>query len=250
MTPYSRQSLVVRPGGEIEPHLAWPRPIVGELPFDDGGAIAWGNGMARWPDTRVEPPYVMYRHRESDEIRIEEISVRPTFGTWWEGRLYWNCYPTPIDSWTGIASWAPGEVARLDVPGVLLFGMHVEGDSLKLEPCVFTRLSGFERRALSQGWRWRPGGPLEATPLAADGPLSCRVVGERWTAVAYPESDLVIFESTDGRSAAMTCYYPLRLAWAGGSLLVSTAEREVLLFEDVVAALDRATTIGEGVSCA
>ena len=32
----------------------------------------------------------------------------------------------------------------------------------------------------------------------------------------------------------MTCYYPVRVAWAGHSLLVSTAEGELLLFEHLI----------------
>jgi len=32
----------------------------------------------------------------------------------------------------------------------------------------------------------------------------------------------------------MTCYYPFTVAWAGSSLLVSTIEGELLLFEDLV----------------
>jgi hypothetical protein len=241
VTPYSHQSFLVRPDGSTSPCQTWPRPIIGQLPLGESGTVAWGNGIPGLPQTVVGAAYVMYRRHGSDDVTIEELSVRPTFGAWSEGRLYWNCFPTPVDSWTGLASWSPGEPATREVPDVLLFGIHAGEGNVGLHPCAFKTGVGYERRLVTQGWTWHPATGLRPLALGPNGAASAHAVSETWTATAHPEADLVAFESRDGRRLSMTCYYPLRMAWAGPSLLVSTAEREVLLFEGLMDVLDRRT---------
>ena len=97
---------------------------------------------------------------------------------------------------------------------------------------------GWQAESVPHGWKWTPGEPLVPVPFDSAGIWSARETHEGWTAVAHPEADLVLFEHADGRSASMTCYYPLRLAWSGASLFVSTAECELLMFEDLIDALE------------
>jgi hypothetical protein len=180
----------------------------------------------------------MYRRRRGGKVHIEDLPIRPAVGVWWQGRLYWSCYPRVVDTWVGVASWAPGESVRLECPDVTVFDMQPEGNSLLMQPCVFDGQGRFERRRVSHGWRWQPGAAPEPFPLGPHGSASWRGTNGCWTATAYPESDLIQLEATDGRTRQMTCHYPSRVAWAGDSLLVSTVSREVLLFENLSGELE------------
>ena len=77
-------------------------------------------------------------------------------------------------------------------------------------------------------------------PFGPHGISSDRATHEGWTASAHPDADLVHFACADGRVASMTCYYPLRLAWSGRTLFVSTAECELLMFENLLDVLEAA----------
>ncbi len=83
--PQTNQSLLVRENGRTETHMVWPRPIVAELPLGTGGAVAWGRGLS--PDGD-ESAYVMYRSGAVTDVEIQQLTVRPWFGVWWEQRLY------------------------------------------------------------------------------------------------------------------------------------------------------------------
>lgn len=233
VTPYERRSLLVRADGTVEPHLEWPRPIVGELAFGDG-AVAWDNGLS--PDGSVRPPAVMFRRR-GGPVTVQPIPVRPTIGAWWGGRVYWSCYPTPLNTWTGVASWAPGEDVRLDLPHHALYGLVPHADGLHLEPCAFRPNVGFEVRTLAHGWVLQQDGVLAERAFDRIGVVSARAAGDTWTASVLVERNLILFQSRDGRATFMRCHQPLEAAWIGGSLLVSTRDREVLLFRELCAAL-------------
>jgi hypothetical protein len=240
VSPHSEDSFIVRPGGAIEPHHAWPRRIVAELPFGESGAVAWGNGLST-PGC-IENGYVMYRARAHGDVTIEELPVRPSLGWWWEGRLYWSCFPTHIESWVGLASWAPGEEVRIEVPDITLFDAVPRGDRLVLSPSTHRKGQPFERRLLTEGWSFRPSMPLERVPFARYGAPSCASSTMGWTATAYAEADVIELRrdaSDDPAPMEMNCYYPLKLAWMGPSLLVSTADRELLLFDDLLGTLER-----------
>lgn len=240
VTPGAHKSFLLTEDGFVEPHHAWPRPINNELPFGVGGAVAWSNGTSRWPE--IESACVMYRRSADDRPTVQELPVRPAIGAWWRERLYWNCFPTPDGAWVGVASWAPNEDVTLEVSGPTLFGMHPTADGLALEPCVVHPDTGYERRRPTHGWTLKGDRSLDTVTLGPDGAVSSRAVNAGWTAVAYPESDLIRLESCDGRSLRMICYYPLRVAWVGGALFVSTAERELLLFEHLIEVLEREGT--------
>jgi len=84
---------------------------------------------------------------------------------------------------------------------------------------------------LNQGWRWRPADGRVPIALRPEGASSARSHANGWTATAYPESDLVQLKADDGPTLSMTVYYPFRLAWVGRSLLVSSIQCGLLLFE-------------------
>ncbi|MGH8635788.1 MAG: motility associated factor glycosyltransferase family protein [Burkholderiales bacterium] len=238
VSPHTDYSFIVGRDGANELRHAWPRRIVAELPFGEDGAVAWGNGLST-PD-RVENGYVMYRSRAHGDVTIEDLPVRPSLGWWWDRRLYWSCFPTHIDSWIGLASWAPGEEVRTEVPDITLFDAVPSGDRLVLSPSTQQKGQPFERRLLTEGWSFRPGLPLEPVPFGGYGAPSSAASSMGWTATAYPEADVIgLTRDTSDNPApvAMNCYYPLKVAWIGPSLLVSTADRELLLFEGLLGSL-------------
>jgi hypothetical protein len=236
---HSRQSIIVREDGSSRPHRVWPRPIVDELPFGDDGAVAWGAPPPR-PGDLPEPAYVMYRRHADDEVHIEDLSIRPVTGCWYGGRLYWSCYSL-LETWVGLASWAPGEAVRLEIPDLTLFAMQPDESGLRLQPCVYRTGAGNIRKRLADAWLWLIDGPPTRVASGPYGVASSQGACEGWTAIAHPEADLVRFETVDGRAVSMTCFYPLRVAWTGRSLLVSTVQRDLLLFEDMIEHLESAS---------
>ena len=62
-------------------------------------------------------------------------------------------------------------------------------------------------------------------------------------ATVYPQADAIALASPGNRVRYMTCYYPLKAAWLGGSLLVSTVHGEVLLFDHLVERLGAMGTL-------
>ena len=216
-----RESFLVRHDGSMDVHRSWPRPIIGELPLGIDGAVAWNN----WPETG--PSYVMHRSSAGDTPHIQDLPFKPTIGAWWGSRLYWSGFPG------GIGSWAPGEDAAFSFPDLTLLSIHPDEAGLVLAPCVRDEGGTPQRQRFLEGWRWRPGALLEAVPLGLNGATSSRASHAGWTAFAFPDADVVQLVSDRGIAIAMTCYYPFTVAWAGSSLLVSTIEGELLLFEDL-----------------
>ena len=234
--PHGLVSFAFDADGRARAHNEWPRPIYGELRLGGDGFAAWGLGIGGGP--AVGPGYVMFRKQRGGKVHIEELPIRPSVGVWWQGRLYWSCYPRVVDTWVGVASWAPGEAVRYECPDLTLFDMQPDGGSLLMQPCVFDARGRFFRRRVSQGWRWQPGGVPDPVALGPLGAASWRSTNGRWTATSYPESDLIQLDAVDGRSRHMTCHYPSRAAWAGESLVVSTVSRELLLFEHMSGVLE------------
>jgi hypothetical protein len=242
--PHTTSSVDVGADGSTTALHRWPRPIVGELPYGDGGAVAWSNGLSRGAKA-AEPACVMYRPSADAAVQVVELPIRPTTGFWWNGRLYWDCFPTAVDSWIGLASWAPDAEVRLELPDVVLHGLREYAGGLLLDPCEFRKGQGYVRRRQTHGRLWLPGSEPTPAPLGELGAASAAAQSNGWTATAYPEADLVQLDCLDGRSVRMHCYYPLRLAWTGRSLLVSTADREVLLFEDLLDGLEAVPALSD-----
>jgi hypothetical protein len=108
--------LLVDEDGSVRTCREWPRPILYELPLGDGGAVAWGDGLSR--PGEIGSGYVMWREDDRGDVRVLDLPFRPITGAWWNGRIYWSCFPRRVETWVGLASWAPGEEARFEVPGL------------------------------------------------------------------------------------------------------------------------------------
>jgi len=232
---HATESFIVRGDGSIELHNRWPRPITSELPFGEGGAIAWDQGGTLPSGTL--PSYVMYRRAPDDEVTIDELPFRPGTATWWNGRMYWASLGSAVHSRQGIVSWAPGEAVRFEVDDLFVYDMHPEDGWLVLEPRFLCSDNKPARKLLHRGWRWRPADGLVSTALGPYGASSARSRSNGWSATAYPESDLVRLESYNGQSLSLTVFYPYRLAWVGRSLLVSSIGCGLSLFEGLADAI-------------
>ena len=224
-------SVLIREDGSMAPHLSWPRFINGALPLGANGTVAWSVGEARWPDGGRGA--VMYRSADDADVVVEDLPFGPSAGIWHDGRLYWTCYPF------GVGTWAPGERPVFALPDLTLYGIESRGRDLILHPRVRGVTGATERRFSSSAWRWTPGQPLEAVDLGEHGPQSSTVTNSTWTATAYPEADLITLASSS-RTVELTCEYPFSLAWAGRSLVVCTAQGDVLLFERLLDRLEGA----------
>jgi hypothetical protein len=225
------ESFVVHEDGSTEPGLVWPRQSNGELPFGDDGAIAWGVGAAaRWPDGGSG--YVMYRQTADASPTVETLPFAPQVGTWWRDRFYWACYPF------GVGSWAPGIAPEFAAADRTLFSVLGDERGLVLAPRARTKDGATERRLITDGWCWQPGQDPQPIALGPLGVASSRARAHGWDATAHPEADAIEFRREDGVSVTMTCYYPFGMAWAGRSLVVSTADGELLLFERLADRLD------------
>lgn len=235
-----RASRLVRPDGANAPFHEWPRPIVSELPLGEEGAVAWGTGRAMSPLTG---PYVMYRRAAGETPVIEDLPFVPTWGAWWNGRLYWSVLPAEGDTTRGLGSWAPGEGARIEAAdGFTLFDIRGDADGLILEPSTRRVDNSYARRRLAEGWRWHPVSGLVPVALGPYGAAGYRSTGCGWTVTTRPEADLVELEHEDGTRLLLTVYHPFRAAWAGTSLLVGTVDQQLLRFDDFVEPLDRLRT--------
>jgi hypothetical protein len=225
------ESFLVREDGATEPGFVWPRPTNGELPFGEGGAVAWSVGTsARWPDGGSG--HVMYRQTSDDKPQIETLPFAPQAGTWWRDRFYWACFPF------GVGSWAPGLAPELAITNQTLFSVHGDADGLLLGPRARAADGAPERRLLTEGLRWMPGQTPQPVPLGPKGVASSRSTAHGWTAIARPEADAIDLVSASGAAISITCYFPFGIAWAGRSLLVSTADGELLLFERLTDVLE------------
>jgi hypothetical protein len=233
--PHTPESSVVGADGTLRTHHVWPRPILEELPFGEGGAVAWGGAPAH-----EVPFHVMYRTHPGGEVHIQTLPVRPVHGAWWRGRLYWTCYSW-IESWFGVASWAPGEEVRLELPGLTLHSLQPVSDGLILHPCLYRSGKGFEHRVMTEGWKWQGDEALTPVDLGRYGAESSRDSCGEWTAIAHPEAHVIRFEARDGRMRSMICHAPMKVVWEGdGALLVATAGRVLLRFDGLIDRVNRA----------
>ncbi len=229
-------SFKLRFDGSREPYRSWPRAILSELPFGDGGAVAWASGRA--DPANIVPPYVMYRRTADEAPIVEDLPFNPSWGAWWKGRLYWGFLPSDVQPGRGLGSWAPGNGARIELTvDAAFFDIRGDETGLLLEPSTRRPDHTYERRLLSSGWRWSPESGLEARPLGPHGASGSRVAAHGLTTTTFPEADLITFEGADGTSLSMAAYYPFRAAWLESSLLVSTVDYQLLLFENVLGLL-------------
>jgi len=118
-------SVRVSEDGRCHRHLAWPAPIVGELPMGEG-AMAWSNGTARWP--AVGDGYLLTRTTRDGPVSRQALPFRPTSGVWFAGRVYWNAFRT------GLGIWTPGAAPELHFRSESFSGAAIEDDRLRLAP--------------------------------------------------------------------------------------------------------------------
>jgi hypothetical protein len=228
-----KSSVVVHEDGHQEPRHRWPRAIITELPFADGGAVAWASGRADPSD--IVPPYVMYRRTAEDDPVMESLPFNPSWGAWWNGRVYWGYLPSAVQPGRGLASWAPSGDARIELKGEFaFFDIRPGGSGLLLEPSTRRADNSYERRLLSQGWHWHPSTGVEPRQLGPHGAAGFEAVGNGITTTTFPEADLVTFERAGSGRLSMTVYHPFRVAWLGRSLLVCTVDGQLLLFENLL----------------
>lgn len=224
---HARESVLVRSDGSTRPHLTWPRPIIGELPYGDGGAVAWNNGTAAWP--ALGDGYVLYRATADGPVVEETLPFRPSNGAWWQGRLVWNTYPT------GAGAWAPGEVPRHWLTAQAFAGVRPGADGVELQSCTLDEWGGYTRALAREGWRLDATGHAARVPLGPRGAATATAThASGWTATAHPQADVVTLCHPAAPAVDLTCYDPLGLAWAGEALLVCTGGGDVLLFADLV----------------
>jgi hypothetical protein len=232
---FGTETVLVRADGSVSPYQSWPRSITGAASLGDRGDAAWSNVLN---PQRGVTPYLMYRPSADADVVTIPLDFRPARGLWWRDRLYFTCNPGP-QGHAGLASWAPGQPPSLLVRDVPLQGLVPRGESLWLEPFVPGPSETVARRHAESGWCWRPGGG-EPTPRtlgrlgASSGSASIR----DWIALSYPQADVVTLERKDGRRLELRCYNPLRIGWAGSTLVVFAGDGELLLFEQLLDAIE------------
>ena len=176
----------------------------------------------------------MYRHAAKDEPTIEDLPFRPLIGVWWDERVYWAFFSADGASGRGIASWAPGEPTRIELPCRCARDASRRRLARARAPRARRADNRPERRLLRQGWRWQRSGEMVSVELGPHGAASSRSCAHGWTATTFPEADLLQLTRDDGFTLLMTVYQPLRVLWVDRSLLVSSAQNGLLLFESFV----------------
>ena len=147
-----------------------------------------------------------------------------------------------------MGSWAPGVAATRSLAERALFSLGVRDDGLLLASAVRDAHGVLPRQRSREAWRWRGDGPLEAASLEAAsldplGATTSRSVSpDGCVATVYSQADTIALASPGHGVRYMTCYYPLKAAWLGGTLLVSTVHGEVLLFDHLAERLGATET--------
>jgi hypothetical protein len=231
---FGTETALVRADGTLAPYQTWPRPITGAASLGDRGDVAWSNVSQAG---RGVTPYLMYRPSPDRDVEIIPVDFRPARGLWWRDRLYLTCIPGPQER-AGLVSWAPGEPPSWITRDLHLQGVVPHDESLWLEPFVLGPAETVARRHAAGGWQWTPGGQPTPRTLGGLGASSGCAAAGPWLAVAYPQSDLVILEHRRGARLELRCYNPLRLGWAGTTLVVFAGDGDVLLFERLVDAIE------------
>ena len=232
--PGASESVMLRPGGGLEPHVKWPRPIVGEMRMGNE-LLAWSNGTSAWTDPLRG--YVMWRNVGGSDVRVSDLPCRPSSGVPWNDRVYWTCVEP------GLYSWAPNDEPH-ELPGDSAFlSLVSRGDHLAAIPLQRAPDGRIERRLTGHEVLLYGDGRRVEKPLGPLGPCSSTATGRHgWTAEAYPHADTVMLRHAARSPVRLVCYYPVRLAWLDDALAVSTLQGDLLLFEGLAATVEHLST--------
>jgi hypothetical protein len=221
---------IVDGDGGVTARACWPRPVLGEVPWNDRGVtLAWHN---------APEPYVMLREAEGAPVLVESLRSVPCGPMLvHDGRALW------AGGGGGLWAWTPGQRAErlVDVPQAFGVGLDRDGVAVRLGSLAVNERGRALRTTPGRAWRWTSGAAaVTDVPVGPEGACWSSATADGWTAEAFPHADLIRL-SAPSREVWLGCDFPVTLAWAGRSLLVaSSTGGTLLLFRDVLSALDRA----------
>jgi hypothetical protein len=228
VTPYlENRSLAISSDGTASLQPAWPRPIIGEQ-RGTTASVAWSSAGAG---------YLMRRSGDRGAVETTMCPFRPGRTLVADdGTSYWSA--TGGGLWRWPLDGEPRCVAATPPLAGLGFG---PGSTIWLDPLPVDVTGRPQRQLARTGWTWdAESGELRERELLDVGQAShCSDCGG-WTAVAHPVSDTVRLSQDGHPCFDIGCEWPNALAWAGSSLLVTTAYGKVFLFERLREWLDDA----------
>ena len=221
---HTHESYAVDQEGRVRVCSAWPRPIIGEVPWGDRhGTLAWNNADG--------DSYVLLRRSASGRAEIHPVPFRPSSPLVLPDRtVLWASY------FGGLWSWHPERGARLEADAPPALGIRERpGGGVRLDPAIKHATGVTVRQLHHDAYTWQPGHRrLTTVPAGARGVSWCACSADGWRAETYPHADVVALTTPDGREFELACYFPVSAAWAGSSLVVtSTTGGHVLFFPDV-----------------
>ena len=215
------RSIRVAGDGRWDVHADWPQQIAGVVRWGRDGAVAWRN------------PHVMWRSREDEAVRMTTIPFRASLAyPQLDGSVWW----TSFDG--GVWSWTPGGEWRRLIGCPPIMSLRREGDVVRLDPRGSD--STFARRPeANHAYYWTPASAtITRRPLGPEGPMWSTASRNGWTASAFPWGDQIGLDHVDGTRRLLVSPAPFTVAWAGGSLIVSTREGRLVRYERLWDALE------------
>ncbi|MBP7779399.1 MAG: DUF115 domain-containing protein [Acidobacteria bacterium] len=192
----------------------WPRAISAQVPWGEGGALAWNAVTA---DAFV-------RRADGDIVVTERLPFLPVHVAWGgDDGPVWCARDRAIWHWT--PGTAPRRGGELPAAGFL----RTERDQLTVAPVVRNAAGVLERRRLDHEFR-RLGDQWTRVAAPTEGQCARVAAGAGWQARSHPFGDLVRLDRADGASFRLACYSPLGVAWAGATLAVTTSDGTLLIF--------------------
>jgi hypothetical protein len=216
----SRHSFRIDATGQATANAPWPDDVNVEAPWGlAGGVIAWSAPRSE----------VFWRAAPEGDVSRATLPFRPQQMVVGQGTMYW------LAGVGGLWEWAPGRDARLiaetSAHGSLeLAGVHIvlhpfERDPVTNQP-VRRRQRSASRYEIASGAEDR----VALSPVGQSGRTCIR---EAWTVRSHPYAGCITFTHQDGRVVGLACQSPFCIAWAGASLIVTTLNRDVLVFRDL-----------------
>jgi len=224
-------SMHVLTDGTIVPGTTWPSAVTGECPWGHrGGAIAWSSRSS-------VVHFIAARHAAPVTFTVPFTPVSTTVAG--DGTVYWSARGG------GLWRWTPDQQPEFLCDAPTFGPLWADGEEVVL-PALRRDAAGRVRRVrLRHEWRLRPGtGNVREVRIGPEGQCTSVATGPRWTARAYPFSDLIQLTDTTGTSVLLACQAATNLAWAGDALVVTTSDGTLLSF------LALASRLGENTGAA